>query len=48
MPIRVNKRIYLKVGKNGNDFMKTSFLPKSKAIILRISALTLTGQKDLK
>jgi hypothetical protein len=38
----------LKVSKNRNDFMKTSFLPKSNAIILRISALTLTGQKSLK
>ena len=29
----------LKVRKNRNDFMKTSFLPKTNEIILRISAL---------
>ena len=29
----------LKVSKNWNDFIKTSFLPKTKEIIVRISAL---------
>ena len=29
----------LKVSKNRNEFMKTSFLPKSNEIIVRISAL---------
>ena len=36
-----NFLLWLKVSKNRNDFMKTSFLPKSNEIILRISALLL-------
>ena len=42
------EHVTLKVSKNRNDFMKTSFLPKSNAIILKISALKLTGQKSLR
>ena len=30
---------YVKVNKNRNDFMKTSFGPKSNVILVRISAL---------
>ena len=36
----------LKVSKNRNHFMKTSFLPKTYKIIVRISALWYSGQKS--
>ena len=39
-------RTFLKVSKTRNDFMKTSFLPNSNEIILRVSAL-LYSQKPL-
>ena len=35
----------LKVSKNRNDFMKTSFLPKTNEIIVRISALLYFWEK---
>ena len=36
----------LKVSKNQNDFMMTPFGPKSKVIVVRISALFIVGQKS--
>ena len=46
--IVLNIGLDLKVSKNRNGFMKTLFLPKSNAIILRNSAVYYTGQKFLK
>ena len=37
---------YLKISKNRNDFMKTSFLRKTNEIIVRISSLWYSGQKS--
>ena len=36
----------VKVSKNQNDFMKTSFLPNTNEIIVRISAHYITGQNS--
>ena len=41
-----NLELTLKVSKNRNDFMKTSFLPKTNKIIVRISAHYTIGQKS--
>ena len=43
---RKSSQFDVKVSKNRNDFMKTSFLPNTNKLIVRISAHYTIGQKS--